>query len=225
MSARIIIVEDERVTAEDLSDILTDVGYRVTAAVSSGADAIAQAEANPPDIVLMDIHIQGDMDGTQVALVLRERFNIPVIYLTAHADSETVGRAKNAGPLGYITKPFQEAALQASVEIALHRHREDLQVRAKEELLASTLRAISEGVISMDRKGAITLFNPAAEVWTGVPCEEALGHPVADVFKAFTGPGGNKAEKPWEQVLSGGSLADLPAGAVLLSRQGEQRPI
>src|SRR5579859_5327932 len=110
MSARILIVEDERVTAEDLRDILTDLGYFVTATVSNGADAIAQVEQNPPDIALMDIRIQGEMDGTEAALILRERFNVPVIYLTAHADSETVGRAKDAGPLGYVTKPFQEAA-------------------------------------------------------------------------------------------------------------------
>ena len=167
MSARILIVEDERVTAEDLRDILTDLGYSVTAAVSNGADAIAQAEENPPEIALMDIRIQGEMDGTEAALVLRERFNIPVIYLTAHADGETVARAKDSGPLGYVTKPFQEAALHASIEIALHRHREELKGREKMELLASTMRAISEGVISMNRRGTITLFNPAAEAWTG----------------------------------------------------------
>ena len=225
MSARILIVEDERVTAEDLSDILTELGYSVTAAVSSGADAIAQAEANPPDIALMDIHIQGEMDGTRVALVLRERFNIPVIYLTAHADSETVERAKDAGPLGYITKPFQEAALQASIEIALHRHREELKTHETQQLLASTLRAISDGVISMDRQGIVTLFNPAAESWTGLSSGEALGQPVEDVFQAFAGVDGEKLGKPWEQVLSGGLLENLPEGAVLVSRQGEKRPI
>src|SRR5271170_2751891 len=150
MSARILIVEDERITAEDLRDTLTDLGYSVTASVSSGAEAIAQAAQNPPDIALMDIRIRGDMDGTEVAVVLRERFNIPVIYLTAHADGPTMARAKDAGPLGYITKPFQEAALHASIEIALHRHREELKLRGKQELLASTLRAIAAGVISLD---------------------------------------------------------------------------
>src|ERR1700733_1747868 len=225
MSARILIVEDERVTAEDLSDILTDLGYSVTAAVSSGADAIAQAETNPPEIVLMDIHIQGEMDGTQAALVLRQRFNIPVIYLTAHADSETVERAKGSGPLGYITKPFQEAALQASIEIALHRNREELKTHEKQQLFASTLWAISEGVISMDRHGIVTLFNPAAESWTGLPSREALGQPTEDVFQVFAGVDGEKLGKPWELVLSSGSLENLPEGAVLVSRQGEKRPI
>jgi PAS domain S-box-containing protein len=225
MSARILIVEDERVTAEDLRDTLTELGYSVTAAVSSGADAIVQAETDPPDIALMDIRIQGDMDGTAAALVLRERFNIPVIYLTAHADSPTVSRAKDAEPLGYITKPFQEAALHASIEIALHKHREELKAREKEELLTSTLRAISEGVISMDLEETITLFNPAAEAWTGRSARDALGQPVDEIFQSAAGASGGSAGKPWEQVLSDGSVRDLAAGTVLLSSQGERRPI
>jgi len=225
MSARILIVEDERVTAEDLRDILNDLGYNVTATVSNGADAIAQAEENPPDLALMDIRIQGEMDGTAAALVLRERFNIPVIYLTAHADSETVARAKDAGPLGYVTKPFQEAALHASIEIALHRHAEELKALDKEELLASTLRSISEGVISMDHQRTITLFNPAAEVWTGRSSREALGQPLDEVFQAVAGPSGVQVRETWEQVLSDGSLQDLPEGALLVSREGARRPI
>ncbi len=208
MSARILIVEDERVTAEDLRDTLTDLGYTVTASVSSGADAIAQAEENPPDIALMDIRIQGEMDGTAAALVLRERFNIPVIYLTAHADSATVARAKDAGPLGYITKPFQEAALHASIEIALHRHREELKAREKEELLASTLRAISEGVISMDRQGNITLFNPAAEAWTGRSSREALGQPVDEIFQAVSG----SERRQSREALGAGAFRRFAAG-------------
>src|ERR1700687_923200 len=113
MSARILIVEDERITAEDLRDILTDLGYTVTASVSNGADAIARAQETLPDLALMDIRIKGEMDGTETARILRERFNIPVVYLTAHADTATLSRAKLAEPFGYITKPFQQAALHA----------------------------------------------------------------------------------------------------------------
>ncbi len=225
MSARILLVEDERVTGEDLRDILTELGYNVTALVASGADAIAQAELNPPDIALMDIRIQGEMDGTATALVLRERFNIPVIYLTAHVDNATVERAKHTAPLGYITKPFQETALHASIEIALHRHREETKSGEKRELLASTLRAISEGVIAVDRQRNITLFNPAAEAWTGWSIGEALGHPVEDVFHTVADPSGDQISMPWELALLSASLQDLPSGTLLVSRNGEKRPV
>src|SRR5258708_31479088 len=127
MPARILIVEDERITAEDLRDILTSLDYSVVASVSSGADAIALAEETQPDLALMDIQIKGVMDGTETARVLRERFNITVIFLTAHADSGTVARAKCAAPLGYIVQPFQEGELHASIAIALHKHSVDPQ--------------------------------------------------------------------------------------------------
>jgi PAS domain S-box-containing protein len=225
MPARILIVEDEQVTAEDLRDTLTGLGYTVTAAVSNSADAIAQAIENAPDIALMDIRIKGEIDGVETARELRERFEIPVIYLTAHADNETLGRAKIAEPFGYIMKPFQEASLDAGIEIALYKHREELKAREKQELLASTLRAIAEGVISMDRDRTITLFNPAAEAWTGRSSREALGQPVDQIFQMVAGPSGDNARSPWEQVLSDGSLRDLPGGTILVSEAGERRPI
>ncbi|HYL38714.1 MAG TPA: sigma 54-interacting transcriptional regulator [Bryobacteraceae bacterium] len=225
MPARILIVEDERITAEDLRDILTDLGYTVTASVSSGAEAIARAEETAPDLALMDIRIKGDMDGTEAARALRERFNIPVIYLTAHADSSTVSRAKSAEPLGYITKPFQEAELHASIEIALHKHREDLKFRAKERLLSSTLRAVAEGVISLDQNEIITLFNPAAEAWTGWKSSDALGKTLEEVFHLVDSATGEQVNTPLWRVLSEGTLSEIPPGALLVSQDAEKRPV
>ena len=225
MSARILIVEDERITAEDLRDILTDLGYTVTASVSNGLDAIARAEETNPDLALMDIRIKGDMDGTETARVLRERFNIPVIYLTAHADSETVSRAKASEPLGYITKPFQEAELHASIEIALHKHREDLKFREKERLLSSTLRSMAEGVVSIDQNEVITLFNPAAEAWTGWNSRDALGKAFDEVLGLVDSATGEKIHTPLWRVLAEGSLAEFPPGSLLMSQQGDKRPI
>src|SRR6266567_1715228 len=182
MPARILIVEDEVITAEDLRDILTEAGYIVTGVMSNGPDAIAHVEKNAADLALMDIRIKGKMDGTETAKALRERFNVPVIYLTAHADRETVDRAKVAEPLGYITKPFKQAELQAAIEIALYKHRVDVRSKEREDLLSSTLRAMGVGVLSIDREQTVTLLNPAAEGWTGWTSKEAAGKPLQDVF-------------------------------------------
>jgi CheY-like chemotaxis protein len=149
--ARIMIVEDERITAEDIHDILTHLGYTVTALVSSGADAIREAEHTRPDLVLMDIRIKGDMDGIEAAREIRERFNIPAVYLTAHADRETLDRAKLAEPLGYLIKPFQEAELLASIEMALHKQKADQLAKHKGEILSTTLGSIGEAVIARRR--------------------------------------------------------------------------
>jgi len=222
MSARILIVEDERITAEDLRDILTDLGYSVTASVSSGPEAIERAEETSPDLALMDIRIKGDMDGTETARILRERFNIPVVYLTAHADSATLSRAKLAAPLGYITKPFQEAELHASIEIALHKHREDLKARKQEEVLASTLRAMADGVIAVDRNKVVTLFNPSAEAWTGWKSADAVGQTLHQVFPLADGASGEEIETPLWRVLAEGTVEDM-SGDVLLVDRGRQK--
>lgn len=225
MPARILIVEDERITAEDLGDILTSLGYSVVSSVSNGADAVALAEETQPDLALMDIQIKGAMDGTETARILRERFNVPVIFLTAHADAATVSRATSSDPLGYIVKPFQEGELRAAIEIALHKHEVDLKSVGKSELFASTLRAISDGVISVDRSESITFLNPAAEGWTGWSTREAIGRQLREVFPLMDAASGEGVETPLWRVLGEGSLDDLGEGILLMSRNGNRRVI
>ena len=224
MAARILIVEDEQITAEDLRDILTDLGYTVVDVVATGPDAIARAEATRPDLALMDIRIKGNIDGTETARVLRERFNIPVIYLTAHADSETVRRAKVAEPLGYITKPFQEGELHASIEIALHKHSEDVKAKKREEVLAGTLRAIGQGVISVDSAGAVVLINDAASAWTGWDSREAVGRPLQEVLSTIDADSRERVEVPLAEAIASGELKELE-NALLQVRNGDPRPI
>ena len=225
LTARILIVEDEQITAEDLRDILTDLGYTITDVVPNGAAAIDRAEKNPPDMALMDIRIKGDMDGTKTAHILRERFNIPVVYLTAHADRATLERAKVAEPLGYIIKPFKQLELQASIEIALHKHREDLKANDREQVLSSTLRALGMGVLSVDREEAVTVLNATAETWTGWRAKEATGKPIEEVFALIDERTGKRVDSAIAPVLAGGKMEELRTGVYLLDRNGTKRPI
>ncbi|MBM3774474.1 MAG: response regulator [Acidobacteria bacterium] len=224
-AARILIVEDERITAEDLHDILAGLGYSVTGVVSSGAEALELTERERPDLVMMDVHIQGELDGIETARLLRQRFDIPVIYLTAHADQETLGRAKIAEPLGYIVKPFQEAELQASIEMALHKQATDRERKEKERRLITTLSALGQGVISLDREAKVTYMNPAAEYWTGWKLREAAGAGVEEVFRLFQGANRTPAGYAVRQALEGGVLTELEGGYVLLSRSGAETAI
>ena len=159
------------------------MGYQVTGVAASGAEALALAERTVPDLVLMDIRIKGDMDGIDAARALRLRYHLPVVYLTAHADRDTLDRAKLAEPLGYIVKPFQENELRASIEIALHKRQMDLLASRKQESLSAALNLAGEGVITVDASGLITLMNAAAETWTGWPRMEAVGHGVSQVLQ------------------------------------------
>ncbi len=103
--------------------MLKSLGYTVTGVASSGEDAISKAESTFPDVVLMDIMLKGDMDGVEAAREIRERFDVPVVYLTAYSDNNILERAKRTEPFGYIIKPFDEKDLYSSIEVALHRQR------------------------------------------------------------------------------------------------------
>ncbi len=121
--ARIIVVEDEGIVAMDIEDRANNLGYSVVGIASSGEEAIAMTEKTHPDLILMDIKIKGPMNGIGTSEKIRERFNIPVVYLTAYADGDTVRRAKVTKPFGYLIKPFDDRELHSTIEIALYNHR------------------------------------------------------------------------------------------------------
>jgi len=122
---RILIVEDEHIVAMGIKRMLKDLGYTVTGVASSGEDAISKAESTFPDLVLMDIMLKGELDGVEAAKEIKERFDIPVVYLTAYSDSNILEKVKKTGPYGYIVKPFDEKDLHSNIEIALYRYRKE----------------------------------------------------------------------------------------------------
>jgi signal transduction histidine kinase/DNA-binding NarL/FixJ family response regulator len=133
---RILIVEDQRIVAADLEATLERLGYAVVGTASTGEDAVRQAEVSRPALALMDIRLRGGMDGIEVASVLGERFDIPVVYLTAYADEETIQRARATSPFGYLVKPFNERELRGAIEVALYKHAQERRLRARELRLA-----------------------------------------------------------------------------------------
>jgi signal transduction histidine kinase len=126
---KILVVEDEIIVAEDIAGRLKRMGYAVTATVPSGEEAIAKVAENPPDLVLMDIVLKGDMDGITAAEKIRINTNVPTVFLTAYADEKTLQRAKLTDPFGYIVKPFQQQDLRVTIEIALHRREIEVKMR------------------------------------------------------------------------------------------------
>jgi len=145
---KILIVEDEGIVSLHIKNTLEGLGYTVSGIACSAEDAIMKAMEDRPDLVLMDIVLQGIVDGIDAAEKIRALFNIPVIYLTAHADESTLQRAKTTGPAGYIVKPFKERDLQIGVEFALYKakmsaEKNHLVLRLQDALLKiKTLRGM-----------------------------------------------------------------------------------
>lgn len=177
---RIMIVEDERIVAKDLQGRLQSLGYKVVAMAAESKDAIAKAKATQPDLVLMDIRIEGEMDGIQTADVVRSELDIPVIFLTAYADPSTLSRAKIIEPFGYILKPFEERELQSTIEIAMYRHEAEQKLRENERRYRH-LVDYSQGLIwTHDLNGCLKSINPAAARLLGYDVTEIVGHDMRD---------------------------------------------
>lgn len=137
---KIMIVEDEGIVAADIARQLRDLGYDVVATAYSGEEAIEKVREARPDLVLMDIVLQGKMDGVEVAGQILASFDIPVVYLTAYADDKILARAKITGPFGYIVKPFETKDLHAAVEMALYKHGMENALRESHARLERNLK-------------------------------------------------------------------------------------
>jgi two-component system response regulator LytT len=133
----ILIVEDESIVAKDIQHSLKKLGYTVVGICSTGEDAIQKAEELKPDLVLMDIMLKDDMGGIEAAGQIRDKYNIPIIYLTAYADEATLNKAKVSEPYGYIIKPFKEIDLHTSIEMAIYKHEKETDVKKERDFLYS----------------------------------------------------------------------------------------
>jgi len=200
---KILVVEDEIFIARDIQENLEEMGYVVTSIVPSGEQAIQKIEEERPDIVLMDIVLQGEMDGIETAGIIHSKFDIPVIYLTAHGEEVIFERAKKTEPFGYIIKPFKNEELQKVIEIGLYRHgaeeerrkliqklkneiaertRVEEALKKSEEKYRKLIETAQDAIISTDEKGIINVWNQSAEKIFGYSKNEIIEQPVTTLI-------------------------------------------
>lgn len=225
-SAQIMVVEDESIIAEDIQAMLETLGYTVPAIAFSGEEAIRKAAETRPDLVLMDIVLKGRMDGVAAAEYLRAHHRIPVIYVTAYADEQTLSWAKLTEPLGYILKPIDERELHTAIELALYKHQAEKKVQESEQWLATTLRSISDAVLTTDAQGRVTFLNPMAEALTGWRQAEAVGCAVTEVLQLIEEEHLLTYDHPVIRALHEGEAVDLANHDLRLrAKDGGEHPI
>jgi PAS domain S-box-containing protein len=189
----VLIAEDEGILAIELKKRLEKLGYKVLAVASSGEEAIELAARHKPDLILMDIVLKGEMDGIEAADKIRGFLNVPVIYLTAYSDEDTVKRAKLTEPFGYLVKPYNDKELQIALEVTLYRHSME-KLRESHHWLETVLRSMSDSVIATDSDGRITFVNPSAERLTGLKHTDVAGKRLEDVIRIIDEETGTPAK-------------------------------
>lgn len=220
----ILVVEDESIVAMDIQRRLRKLGYVVPVLTNSGEEAIRLASERRPDLILMDIRLKGKLDGVETAQKLQVGLDIPTIYLTAYADEATLQRAKITTPYGYILKPFEDRELHTAIEMALHKHKLEKELKESRKWLETTLTSIGDAVIATDHNGRIKFMNPVAEELTGWQQDKALGRELAEIYNILDEVDRTPGENPVIQILQNKQNIGLTAH-LLVAKDGNEVPI
>ena len=229
---RVLVVEDEAMIAAELVDRLQRRGYDVVGPEDSAATAIAAVEQLRPSLVLMDIRLKGDRDGIDAANEINRRFDVPVVFLTANADRATYERAHTTARYGYVLKPFHERELFLALDLALHRHRIEQDLRANSLTFAAISDGVADAVVVADRDEMVRYLNPSAERLLGRGLFDAVSRPLRDVLglessemgAARTGPERTGNCQDDEASVTSASRESIPVAwrcRALLSPRGE----
>jgi two-component system cell cycle sensor histidine kinase/response regulator CckA len=223
-STHVLVVEDEGVVARNIQLELNSLGYVVPAIASSGTEALEKAEALHPDLVLMDIVLKGEMDGIEAGKQIRKKHDVPVVYLTAYADDETLQRATATEPYGYLIKPYEERELHSTIQLALSKHKTERMWKEAHHWLTSIIQCIDDAVIVADARGCISMVNRSAECLTGLARAEAIGKELLDVCQLIHQDRRCPLGIPTIQALREGHAARFEERSLLLGK-GREIPV
>jgi CheY-like chemotaxis protein len=192
----IFIVEDEAIVANDIRETLKSLGYAVPGIAKSGELALEKVRDTKPDLVLMDIHLAGQLDGVETAGKIHVLYDIPVIYLTAYADKALLDRAKITEPYGYVIKPYDERELHSVIEMALYKHRIEREIKKRDSVLFAVSSAV-EWLLRISRTEGTTPHEPRDFNNSDIrdilePVGLALDAGAIGIFKAAPGPDGTE---------------------------------
>jgi PAS domain S-box-containing protein len=217
---RILIVENEGLVGCDMATTLGKLGYVVVAICASGEEALERLDEFRPDLVLMDVHLAGQLDGIDTARELQSRSRVAIVYVTACADLDTVARARETHPHGYLLKPFNHDELRLAVEVAAQRHFEENERLRREQSYFEAFQSLADGVIAADLSGGVVFMNPSAARATGWNAQEAVGRSLNEVFRIYQSTG-----EPAEILSAEAATQAAERTVYLTTLAGERVPI
>lgn len=203
MAKKILIVEDDSTTSILIAKYITDLGFIVAGKAATGEAAVKTALETDPDLILMDIQLDGEIDGIDAALKIKEKIEIPVIFITSSTDSETIERVAKINSYGYIIKPIDRNELKVSIQMAFLRHKLDLQIDENRQKFSTVLNCMGDAVFVTDYDGYLTYANSIAKSILGKKDEEILNKLLLDVVTVEKGLYGQIDDCPYIVSSSG----------------------
>jgi PAS domain S-box-containing protein len=222
--ARIMVVEDEGVVAMQIADALKAMEYEVPLVVMTGEEAVSRLLETEPDLVLMDIHLKGGMSGVEAAKRIRQRLDVPVIYLTAFADADTLDQAQLTEPYGYVLKPFEEKSLHAIIQMSLLKHKRTRGMRESGWWMSAVAESMMEAVVICDPKGYVKFSNPASESLLGRSRDQVVEQRLADLVRLIDAESRAPMAFPVSEPLLEGK-STLRANCRLVVSEGHEVPV
>ncbi|MDD5482879.1 MAG: response regulator [Kiritimatiellae bacterium] len=219
-SLKIFIVEDERIVALDLQNRLARLGHEIIGNFASAGETLERMKTLRPDLVLTDIKLGAGMDGIELARAVREQYGLPVVFATAYSDDQTLARVKASGACGFITKPFTDAELQATIEIGVHEHDLAAKLEQSERQYRRLFDDAPVGYHEIDLMGNLVRVNRAELEMLGYTAAEMIGRPVWE-FLRESGP----AREMIAGKLSKGKINPRPFETNYLRRDGVSLPV
>ena len=173
MEARtILIVEDEKIIAEDIKSTLVKFNYKISDIVGNGEKAIKKAKELKPDLILMDIMIEGSINGIEAAKRINREFEIPIVFLTAYSDEKILEQAAESSPFGYLIKPFDDRELRATIEMAFYKSKMEKRLRKNRNFLLKVIDTVPNNIYVKDKDGKYLIVNDSyAELYNTTPKE------------------------------------------------------
>lgn len=222
---KVLVVEDEAIVAMHLSELLESKGYDVVGVAANAKSTLEKYVANLPDVILMDITIKGKKDGVELAEIILAEKRAPIVFLTAHADDETLRRVQAVSPYGFILKPFKDAELCTALDIAIRRFHSERNLDRKGDFLQKTLMSMGEAVIVVDQNAQIQMMNDEAVRLTGWDKESAFLQPIDHIVRLIEKNSRQEIYNPILLSLRENRVVYLPKKTWLIGKTGVETPI